>query len=586
VKQPLRYIIFALLLINSTLFFAQTKGVVATTSIIADITSKIGGDKVSVKSLVPVGSDPHLFDPVPSDAEMIAQADLIFRNGLTLEGWLDKLLFNSGTKAEIVTVTTGVEAIAHETYENAYDPHAWMSCKNAIIYAENISWALAELMPEHKAFFENNCKIYTKELEALNEWVIKQLRSISEKHKVLVTSHDAFRYFANDYGLRVISVLGTSTDADININDLNSLIQDVKKLGLPAIFVESTINPKLLKQVAHDQGIRIGGKLFADSLGDEESGAETYIKMIRHNTRTIVSGLTGAGDRTSFKNHEWILMIILFFTFGATIFLVSYLLKGKKHSLEYNVGQHQGLEIENLTTSYQRNTVLSNVNLFISTGKLYGIIGPNGSGKSTLIKSILGLIETDLGKVSYKGSALDDVKDKLAYIPQKEEIDWDFPASVSDVVLMGVYPGKKVLSRITNLEIKKMEDALEELGIIELKDRQIGELSGGQQQRVFLARAICQDAMVYLLDEPFVGVDVVTEERIIKLLKKLAKENKIIVMIHHDLSKVEEYFDDIIMINRRIVAAGPVSEVFNESNIQRAYSGQLPILQKTDNLIG
>ena len=280
-KKPLRYIIFALLLINSTFFFAQTKRVVATTSIIADIVANIGGDKVSVHSLVPVGSDPHLFDPLPSDAEKIAGADLILRNGLTLEGWLDKLLFNSGTKAEIITVTTGVQAIAHETYANAYDPHAWMSCKNAAIYAENISWALSEMLPEYKDFFNDNCKAYMQELRTLNEWVISELKKIDPKHKVLVTSHDAFRYYANEHGLKVVSVLGTSTDADININDLNALIKDVKQLGLPAIFVESTINPKLLRQVAYDQGIRIGGKLFADSLGDEDSDADTYIKMIR-----------------------------------------------------------------------------------------------------------------------------------------------------------------------------------------------------------------------------------------------------------------------------------------------------------------
>ena len=146
---------------------------------------------------------------------------------------------------------------------------------------------------------------------------------------------------------------------------------------MPAIFVESTINPKLLKQVAHDQGIRIGGKLYADSLGDEESGADTYIKMIRHNTKTIVSGLTGSSAGTRFKGHEWLLMMILALAFGATIFLISYLLKGKLAHGADEVLQDKALEVENLTTSYHRNTVISNVNLYISPGKLYGIIGPN-----------------------------------------------------------------------------------------------------------------------------------------------------------------------------------------------------------------
>ena len=205
-----------------------------------------------------------------------------------------------------------------------------------------------------------------------------------------MTSHDAFRYYANDYGLKVVSVLGTSTEADISIDDLNSMIRAIEKADLPAIFVESTINPKLMQQVANDKGIKIGGKLFADSLGDEESEASTYLKMMRHNTKQIVNGLTSPIGVGGLKKHEWGLLLLLIVAFVGCVTFIAWLLSAKGVESNKKVPQ---LSVKNVTTSYYKKTILSNINLEISAGKVYGVIGPNGSGKSTLIKSILGLVK-------------------------------------------------------------------------------------------------------------------------------------------------------------------------------------------------
>ena len=179
------------------------------------------------------------------------------------------------------------------------------------------------------------------------------------------------------------------------------------------------------------------------------------------------------------------------------------------------------------------------------------------------------------------GQPVEKVLQKVAYVPQKDDVDWNFPATVMDVVLMGRYPHVKLFQRIKKSDREAALKAMKEVGIENLKDRQIGELSGGQQQRVFLARAMCQEAAIFLLDEPFVGVDMTTEEKIISLLKKLAATGKTLLVVHHDLSTVPNYFDQVILLNQRLIASGKTSETFTEENIAKAYGGQLPILQKT-----
>ena len=239
------------------------------------------------------------------------------------------------------------------------------------------------------------------------------------------------------------------------------------------------------------------------------------------------------------------------------------------------------ISVKGLSVSYEKKRVLSNIYLEIEKGNVYGVIGPNGAGKSTLFKAILGLINVNTGRIAINGESMKEQRKKVVYVPQKNDVDWNFPATVFDIVLMGRYPHKTIFQRINQTDKDLAMDALKEVGIEHLRDRQIGELSGGQQQRVFIARALCQKADIFFLDEPFVGVDMLTEEKIIQILKKLAAQNKTLLVVHHDISTTLQYFDKVILLNQRLIAYGDTESTFTQENIAKAYGGQLPILHKT-----
>ncbi len=236
------------------------------------------------------------------------------------------------------------------------------------------------------------------------------------------------------------------------------------------------------------------------------------------------------------------------------------------------------INIKGLSVSYDKKRVLSNVYLSIEEGKLIGVLGPNGAGKSTLFKAILGLIDNISGSVEIFGKDIKESRQRIAYVPQRDEVDWTFPATVRDIVLMGRFPGKSLWQRMDKNDRAKTYEAMEELSILPLADRQIGELSGGQQQRVFLARALCQEADILLLDEPFVGVDITTEEHIIRVLRNLSREGKTLLVVHHDLTSVTSYFDQVILLNQRIVAYGDTETTFVDEQISRAYGSQHNII--------
>lgn len=238
------------------------------------------------------------------------------------------------------------------------------------------------------------------------------------------------------------------------------------------------------------------------------------------------------------------------------------------------------VKVERLSVSYGQKRVLANINLELKESSIYGVVGPNGAGKSTLFKAILDLIEYDTGEISVLGGKIVDHRKKVAYVPQKDDVDWKFPATVYDVVSQGRYPHKKILQRLNQDDHKIIDASLEELGILDLKDRQIGQLSGGQQQRVFIARALAQEADIFFLDEPFVGVDMTTEEKIISTLKRLKSEGKTLLVVHHDLSTVEAYFDHVILLNQRLIACGKTKDMFTQENIAKCYGAQLTILNK------
>jgi manganese/zinc/iron transport system ATP- binding protein len=242
------------------------------------------------------------------------------------------------------------------------------------------------------------------------------------------------------------------------------------------------------------------------------------------------------------------------------------------------------IEVHDLTVSYDKKPVLWNVDFTIPSGVLVGIIGPNGAGKSTLIKAVMGLLPLSSGYTELFGQKLNDVRKRVSYVPQRESVDWDFPASVMDIALMGRYGQLGLFNRITAEDRSIARQALEQVHMLEFANRQIGQLSGGQQQRVFLARALAQQADLYFMDEPFAGVDAATEGAIIELLKELKSQGKTILVVHHDLQSAAEYFDWIVLLNTRLVASGPVKEVLTPTLLQETYGGKLSLLAQVGDI--
>ena len=228
-------------------------------------------------------------------------------------------------------------------------------------------------------------------------------------------------------------------------------------------------------------------------------------------------------------------------------------------------------KVEDLSVAYDRQPVLWDIDLDIPSGILLGIVGPNGAGKSTLVKTALGLVKPLSGDVRFMGEPYSKVYKKIGYVPQKGSVDWDFPTTVFDVVLMGRYGHIGWLRRVGKKDRQATRDALEKVGMFEYRNRQISELSGGQQQRVFLARALVQDADIYFMDEPFAGVDVKTERAIVGLLKELKANDKTVIVVHHDLNTVKDYFDWLTLLNIKVIAHGPVDEVYTKENVRRTY---------------
>lgn len=243
------------------------------------------------------------------------------------------------------------------------------------------------------------------------------------------------------------------------------------------------------------------------------------------------------------------------------------------------------LEVHDVTVAFERKPVLWNIDLTLPQGVLTGIIGPNGAGKSTLIKSIMNLLPLSSGYVKIFDRPIEEVRKRISYVPQRESVDWDFPASVLDIVLMGRYGKLGLFRRPRKADYDVAMDALRKVGMEQFVNRQISQLSGGQQQRTFLARALAQQADIYFMDEPFAGVDAATEKAIINILRTMTEQNKTVVVVHHDLQSVRNYFDWVILLNTRLVAYGPTETTFTSERLQETYGGKLTLLTDVGDLL-
>ena len=572
----------------AALFFVPLSArprLVATINILADMAVQVTGNHLEVHSLLPSGTDPHTYEPKPGDALLLSRADVILTNGLHLEGWLDKLILSAGGRAKLLVATKRVDAIRAQDYTNSYDPHAWMSFPNAILYIEEIRASLSSLYPDLRADFARNAAAYTEVLRQADQQLRLDFERIPPAARYIITSHDAFRYFAREYGFQVASVMGTSTDADVSLKDINHLIEVIRNNRVPAMFVEVALNPKILQQLARDLGVRIGGSLYTDSYGPAGSNADSYLKMMQCNAAVLLGALSpGSPPAESSIDRSgilWMGLLLLLVFSLAWIWLKRTVYPDFSESINW---KDFTLMVRDLVVMLDQKVILSNLFLELRPGRFYGILGSNGSGKSTLVKTLVGLYEPVSGSVQINGKPIRHFLRHVAYLPQKEEFDMNFPATVRDLVQLGFFPAQSG-SALSRHQKARLSEVLQKLEIENLADRQISQLSGGQFQRALLARALCQNAGILILDEPFVGVDFATEEVIMNLLREEVAAGKMVLMVHHDLTRVRSYFDHLIMVNQRIVACGKTEDVFSETNIQATYSGKVTLLQKALQLI-
>ncbi len=277
-------------------FAQQTKiPVIASFSILGDFVKNIGGERVSIETLVKAGADAHVYSPTPQDAQKLAQAKVVFVNGLKFEGWMDRLIASSGTKASIITTTKGIVPQKtkgdHDHDHHGSDPHAWQDISNAKIYVANIRDALVEADPAGKAVYEANTANYVTKLNVLETDVKLALAKIPASKRKIITSHDAFGYFAKAYSIEFIAPQGISTEGEASAKDVARIIRQIKAQKITAIFSENITDPRLIQRIASETGAKIGGTIFSDSLSDDKGKAAAYIDMVRHNVEQITQAL-------------------------------------------------------------------------------------------------------------------------------------------------------------------------------------------------------------------------------------------------------------------------------------------------------
>ena len=304
-------VIFVSLALPVTAHSAKKIKVLATFSILGDMAKRIGGDHVTVSSLVGPDGDTHVYRPTPAAAKLMKDSDLLIVNGLGFEGWLDRLVEVSGFRGSLIVATKGIAAIPYEENEahddhakdnhhddhaghnhGAFDPHAWQSLSNALIYVNNITGALAKIFPDRAATFNRNRAAYIAEIKTLDQQIRMMVAGIPKDLRTVVTSHDAFQYFGRDYGLTFVAPQGLSTESEASAKGVATLIKQMRAKRISAVFVENIMDPRLIQQIAKETGAKVGGTLYPGALSGANGPATTYLEMIRHNATMITRALT------------------------------------------------------------------------------------------------------------------------------------------------------------------------------------------------------------------------------------------------------------------------------------------------------
>jgi len=290
--KVLKTVLLTLIMAVSPSIMAKTLHTVASFSVLADIVKQVGGDHVVVNSLVAPNGDPHTFEPAPKDSVMIHKADVVFVSGLGLEGWMDRLVKSSGYRGDIITASQGINTRSMlEDGERITDPHAWNSMKNGVTYARNVMNALIQADPNDAEYFRKKGDAYIQKLEKLNTWAKEQFAVIPKNKRKVLTSHDAFGYFGAEYGVKFLSPIGFSTEAEASANDVASLIQQLKNEQIHTYFIENQTDPRLVKQIAAATGAKSGGELYPEALTKSNGDAPTYVAAFTHNVETIIASM-------------------------------------------------------------------------------------------------------------------------------------------------------------------------------------------------------------------------------------------------------------------------------------------------------
>ncbi|WFU28800.1 metal ABC transporter substrate-binding protein [Bradyrhizobium sp. CB1717] len=281
-------VLLALLMIASPLHAAERLNVVASFSILGDFVRNVGGDRINLTTLVGPDSDVHVYTPAPADAKRVAEAKLVIVNGLGLEGWLPRLVQSAGGKAQVVTASAGIAPLK---LGSAADPHAWQSVPNAKVYVTDIANALAAAVPDNAEFFRAQAKAYLEKLETLDREVRETVAKIPPERRKVISTHDAFGYFAAEYGIQFIAPLGVSTETEPSARDIAAIIGQIRAQKIPAVFLENISDDRLIRRIAAETGAKVGGTLISDGLTGEKGPAPTYIDMVRHNIKALTSAL-------------------------------------------------------------------------------------------------------------------------------------------------------------------------------------------------------------------------------------------------------------------------------------------------------
>ncbi len=450
--------------------------VVATTTVFADIVANVGGDRVAVESIIPAGVGPEDYEPRPDDARKLADAGLIVKNGVGLDDFLDKLLDANTQRTPILVLGDGIPTIDVDGQPN---PHFWLD--PTLVrdhYLPAIVAELGRLDPAGRTAYEANAAAYAGRLDALDTALAAKVATIPQTNRKLVTFHDAFPYFARHYGFELIGVVLANVGQDPTAADLASLVDRVKAAGVTAVFSEAQFNPKLVP----DPGRRGG-----DPLGGDHA--------LQRRARTCPGGYLPRDDALERGPDRGGVDGDVERIAGSRMIEQD----GPASGLEgVVVDDVEGLgrpaiRLRGVTAGYGERVALEAVDLDIGAGSLLAVIGPNGAGKSTLLKVIGGLLAPRSGSVEVLGGPPGAEARRVAYVPQAEAVDWQFPVTVEEVVMMGRIPRIGILRRPSGVDHAAVDEALATVRMSEARRRQIGALSGGQRRRVFLARAIASD---------------------------------------------------------------------------------------------